>query len=1742
MNNASVDAQTFLCIVKHRRSYSILLGLLLIVLANPCPAADFTWTNAAGDGLWSSPGNWWTNGGAALQAPSPDDNAIFDANSFLSPPYQVEVDLPTATCKTMKWAGVSNNPTFISSSPNNQLLIHGELKLEVSANMLWDFDGTVWFQATQDADITSAGQVFKNNIYFNEPTLTRSWSLQDDLICDKYIVLEQGFLKTNGHTVKALGFHSANSNPRRLELSTSLFTLTGSLTVNFSQAPWYVLATNLSFDAGGSQLEFHGENAYMYASGQAYNNVHFVHDKGWGTIRGVNSFAELKMSGHGRFLDDNSYDVLTLQTGRIYTLEANKTQSVHNLVADGDCALGRITFQSSIKGQEAMLEALTAAFTLHHVILQDIKATGATPFVAKFSYDMGNNTNWQFVSPGTEHTYLWIGGQNGGNLVDKLWSNPANWFNLSLGTTDGCLPGPCSKLTFDNQSFLNNNELIVDVAYALCHDMDWTGASNNPIFSSDSPLNYLGIRGRLIFIAYPSMDVTYNGQTLFLESCPSMPQVNTLTLAGQTLRNNVTFHGFGGHWELQDKLTVAGTNGGTTISSNNGGFVTLNYGVLDLNAQDMECVAFRSTNDNTRTLFMQNSALTITGMEAGQGIYAWHVSDADGVNGLTIKTANSKISFLRNASLGTFFAQGMKFNDVEFQAYGIVHGSNNIDGKLEFFENGRIGRNGSPSSNKIRELVLSPGKTYTLQSNVTQRIVDDFSATGSCTEAIRIRASTQGNTARIRNLNAALYELDWLILQDVDRVAAGGPMDADNSTLINSANWGGTVKPPLTFWWRPGAALSANWSDPGNWSIVQVGQNFNPDNCIPWPCDDVNFDAASFSGGNVNVVVDVQTAYCDDMTWDHAPWTPVFTYSSAASELLIFGSLDMCGSGCLMTNNYQRPVFFEQKGGGSNTIELAGGVQLGHNASFTGNLKDWTLLSDLYAVGSLNVVAGELKTQNNDLDVNRLYGFNGGTLTLASNTVTVRGNSTENGSTVSLSFDQSFVFDKGSSTLLLTGTTWPTLVAPNHVFHDLEFTDADAFARVWSATTYNDLSFDGNGEFTNNATMLNLNFSAGKSYEFKHGKNYSFLSGGSFTALGTAVAPIYIRTDLSLNECFLNKPDGSVCLDYVYMRDNHNLSLPNIPFWAGIHSANVANNFGWAFTTCGPPPPTVICHGQPHQFNVGLGIGTWDWDFDDPGCIGPNCNTAAIPNPVHLYSAPGNYNTYVDIGNLSPVTWDRTYFNVQVVGGCCNDWPLSAGSNIDDDFGTDVELDNDFNVYYTGYMTNGTDFQAPYLGLVGSGYLVKYDVCGQIDWLEVLPGFGERMKMNPDKSEIYVVGSDGISLFITAYDLNGNNLWTEWIIASSGWIRPGSIDADDEHVYICGYFNGTINVNGAGAFGSSSDWDGIVATYHIPTAAFSSAAQIFGNSAIARVTPRGIAFDETTGDIYVVGSYNEMADFIGNALSTSGMASFAARYDNSLGNQAAITSFDNQLNEVEMIAPAMVATVSDLGRLIAYDAGLTQQWNSPSSGKHYYDLFYDRLNDWIYTVGNEDASLVEQNVLVEKFQSNGTQEWSVTSTQSPVSLGDIGYGIAAAGNGLLFTTGFYTGNIELPGPLNSLGASMDIFMARLEDNLSSAFFFKPDIGNDLSGPANEEKAAPSDSFELYPNPTNGVFYLKLPATAGESTAIDVTILDMFGREILHFGELTQNELKVDLSDQSKGVYYLRLKQGGQESIRSVIYR
>lgn len=332
--------------------------------------------------------------------------------------------------------------------------------------------------------------------------------------------------------------------------------------------------------------------------------------------------------------------------------------------------------------------------------------------------------------------YYWVGGT--GN-----WSNfQYHWATSSGGSTFHTIPPTQNDdVYFDQNSFTGPGQTVtLNVQYAYCRNMDWTGVQYDPTWAGETEMNIYGsfILAQDMQLAFSNVNIIY----FKLRATTPGQVINTYghPLGHPTGGARVEFLGQGGEWTLENDFDI-GSSG--TLYFTNGSLITNGHA---LKALDM--------------LWLLNSPNRIDlGTSTLTGVSIWFQGadttalDADSTTiiarDLTIDQAGKYHIARVSGDLYGPFTQTAHFDDVELHAANATDKS--LAGHLVYHDRLHIADSG-------RTLLV--GGSHTILNQFTARTRPGF--------PIRIKGGLF-----IKSSGDLCFE--WLYLE--------------NNSAVGGANW-----------------------------------------------------------------------------------------------------------------------------------------------------------------------------------------------------------------------------------------------------------------------------------------------------------------------------------------------------------------------------------------------------------------------------------------------------------------------------------------------------------------------------------------------------------------------------------------------------------------------------------------------------------------------------------------------------------------------------------------------------------------------------------------------------------------------------------------------------------------------------------------------------------------------------------------------------------------------------------------
>jgi len=551
--------------------------------------ADRYWVGgtAAWDG---TAGTKWalTSGAAGGQSvPTSADDVFFDAASGAS---VVTIAAGNTGAKSITCTGYTGN---IGGAAN--ITVSGNITLV--AGMTYGLTGTVTFNA--DATLITAGKIF-SPISVNGAGITLT--LGDALsIGTAALTVVQGTFTTSAsnYNVTAGSLATAFTNTRTISFngSTVLFSAANPLSIN---------TTNLTFNAGTSQLNISSTAATFAGSGLTYYNVTFISSStGTKTISDGNTYNNLSFTAPASGI-------------REIVISANQTVNGTFTVAGGS-ATARSFIRSTAVGTTRTITAATLSG--NDCDFRDITisggAAGTSPTRAG---NCGGNTGITFPAAKTVYWNL-AGTQN--------W-NATAWATSSTGS-------PAANnfpLAQDTATFTNDGAAGT-VSLGAIYNLPNIDAS---LRTSAMTLNInaaTSIYGSFTL----GSGVTVTGTSvLYFNGRSTM----TFTSAGKTITFPVFIDTPSGTFQLGDAFSSSSS-------------VSLYDGVLNAVSYNLTCASFDSAYTNSRTITMGSGLWTLSGTGT-----VWNTGTT---TGLTFNRGSADILLSNTTTTArTFSGGGRTFN------------------------------------------------------------------------------------------------------------------------------------------------------------------------------------------------------------------------------------------------------------------------------------------------------------------------------------------------------------------------------------------------------------------------------------------------------------------------------------------------------------------------------------------------------------------------------------------------------------------------------------------------------------------------------------------------------------------------------------------------------------------------------------------------------------------------------------------------------------------------------------------------------------------------------------------------------------------------------------------------------------------------------------------------------------------------------------------------------------------------
>jgi hypothetical protein len=556
------------------------------------------------------------------------------------------------------------------------------------------------------------------------------------------LTVTQGTFNTANHDITAFALSSTNSNIRTITLGSSTLTLSANQPVDF------LTPTNLTFNAGTSQIDVSGATAEVRSGGKTFYNLSYTNTT-------VNTRSVFSSEAGSTF---NNISVAGPASAGVVQLNINAPQIVVNgtLSTSGTAGNRRVWFRSNTYGIAQTL-TINAAPSLTDADFRDLYVIGtAAPISGTRVGDLRGCRGITFSTPKTVYWTLAAGGN---------WS--ANAWAASSGGAASTDNFPLAQDT----ATIENTGLITSAAVTMDSAITYTGA-----VSMSTRTNAMTLSLSTGYTIYGNWT---NGSGTTLSGAQTLTfsgrNTQTITSAGKTFSGGITVDSYGGTVELAANNLNIGTNA-----------LTVTNGTFDTKNIDVTAGTLSSNNSNVRTITLGSSTVTLSGASTA-------LTFATATN----LTFNCGTSTINSNQAGTqLFTVGANLT-----FYDIASSSTSA-GALQF--------NGTAPTITINSLTVSAITAAGLRSCILSHnltVTNTLNVSGAtAVRRIFVQSNTLGTTRTLTVGTLSATDCDFRDITIAGTAAGSSPTRAGDC----GGNSGITFPAAKTVYWN--LAGAQNWS------------------------------------------------------------------------------------------------------------------------------------------------------------------------------------------------------------------------------------------------------------------------------------------------------------------------------------------------------------------------------------------------------------------------------------------------------------------------------------------------------------------------------------------------------------------------------------------------------------------------------------------------------------------------------------------------------------------------------------------------------------------------------------------------------------------------------------------------------------------------------------------------------------------------------------------------------------------
>ncbi|MDC1068100.1 T9SS type A sorting domain-containing protein [Candidatus Kapabacteria bacterium] len=1150
--------------------------LILLSLSITAKARDFYWVN--GSGKWHAFFEHWAfdSGGNSQehgQVPGTEDNVYFDDNSFReSDELIVEIEADAVT-RNFDFTRITdpNKRVIINHFNGTPFSIYGSVLLtsqvEINSNSI-----IIMFSSDDDFIFQTAGNTYHSLEFKSENAnwniidgfktkTTAAFSGNSSYNYNDSLFIGTAFISNNGNhdfndiylTCNDITFRE---NTKQIQLNETEIIVRSRL--------FEILNNSDLFDADNSTITLLGIASILICKDHTFNNVEFDNfnnsdSPNFAKLYGNGEYRKLSINTNLEILQNNSFDEIEITKGHSVYILPNTNQTINDkFTAIGDCDAG--IYLTTREFKTATFTSESAVFETDYLHIESIVAKGGADFNANNSYDIDDNSGWNFDNY-TPRTLYWVNGSGD-------WNDKTHWSASSGGNGGECIPSALDDVVIDDNSSLDNGIIRFSTSLIFAKNFDTRDFSGSVVFNNEK---YFRIYGSL-WLGQNNSFSRNNHKLIFSERFSDAE-----ILTGGTIIPPVEMKDQRTNWSFLDEYTGSGEilfRGGNSVYDLLGNMtapiMTFTNGTLNTNGYLLNLIEFKVQLGTEEINFFDS--------------YVFIEKDFRFQNNQFVFNEGTSEIFL-TGDISNLETNSYQFYNVTFQNDTRFISNIFSDG---IFNKLTVSKNLFIKDNITADSVLfSAGFTTRIDEGRRATFNEMVEVDGNCNEYVFLQNTGTADSYFL--MDGAEVNANYLVLQNI--TAEGDPPYLINNAvdLGNNEGWNFINANGRELYWVGG---DGEWSDENHWSITSGG---TIGECPPSAFDIAIFDELS-SSGVLNLSIETPVAFCKDLIIKPVADEIIINNSQ---PLRLFGSLYLQESVSFL--DYNSPLQFY---GNNDVATISGMKSMMPLTQVYGTSQDYTFENELNFNNHFQLFGSENRYQiNTNIWGSKNYYVYSGIVNSNSNSFTFNeniflrsggdvevnmGSSTFN--TRGMFYVDNAVINSDNSLVLFESTARVELRTPT-LLNDVIFNlDTENYSNInGSSSTFKKLVANGNLNFNGSNSYDSLFFNAGTTYITNSGNSqtindYWFLRGNQ-------CFPVVLESN-DPDHISYYQEEGIVSGDFLQLKNIK--AGGNAVFYAGRSSDDFENsNTNWEFENSpgyiyGLGKDSIMCPGElliPVNFN-----------------------------------------------------------------------------------------------------------------------------------------------------------------------------------------------------------------------------------------------------------------------------------------------------------------------------------------------------------------------------------------------------------------------------------------------------------------------------------------------------------------------------------------------------------------------------